>query len=507
MLNQRSSGILLHPTSLPGKYGIGTLGSEAFRFIDFLARSRQKLWQILPLGPTGYADSPYQSFSSSAGNPLLIDFDLLVKEGLLKSEDLLSEKFPVEGPVDFGKLIPVKYKMLKSAYDVFRSSDSVDYKKGFLNFTHLNDSWLKDYSFFMALKDHFQQKPWYEWEKPLKMRDPSTLYDYQTLLTKEIDFYKFIQYLFFKQWFAVKDYAHQMKIRIIGDIPLFVAYDSVDVWVHPEIFLLDKDLAPISVGGVPPDYFSETGQLWGNPLYNWSAILKDEGKWWIDRIRDNLTLYDIIRIDHFRGFVACWSVPYGEETAVNGKWIPSPGKELFDYITHSLGNVPVIAEDLGVITKEVEELRDSNGFPGMKILQFAFDSGEANDHLPYNFSRNCIVYTGTHDNDTISGWFDTASTDDKSFLLDYLNSDGLDVAWDLIRLAWASVSNTAIVPMQDLLALETDARMNLPGTIENNWRWRANSESFSNDLAEKLAKITELYGRNQKKNPTKKKEK
>ena len=495
MLNQRSSGILLHPTSLPGNYGIGTLGKEAFHFIDFLSKADQHLWQILPLGPTGFADSPYQSFSSAAGNPLLIDPELLVKNGLLESQDLRVAETPEETPVDYGTLIPMKLSLLKKAYEQFIKKNNPDQQKGFRNFTNHNGSWLNDYALFMALKEHFQWEPWYTWDEPLKMRDPSALNDYRALLSEAIEFQKFIQYLFFLQWFAVQDYAHLKKIRIIGDIPLYVAYDSVDVWVNPRFFRLDESLTPVAVGGVPPDYFSETGQLWGNPLYDWDAILDDGCTWWIDRIRNNLKLYDIIRIDHFRGFAAYWSVPYGDETAVNGEWIACPGKEFFQCLENSLGDLPLIAEDLGVITADVDELRDSNGFPGMKILQFAFDSAEANDHLPYNFTKNTVVYTGTHDNDTILGWVQSASPEDREFLLDYLNSAESSVCWDLIRLAWASVANTAIVPMQDLLELGTEARMNLPGTTDNNWRWRASSGSFGDELAEKLAHITKLYGR------------
>ena len=501
MLNQRSSGILLHPTSLPGNYGIGTLGKEAFRFVDFLVKSRQKLWQILPLGPTGYADSPYQSFSSSAGNPLLIDLELLAREGFLEPRDLLIAELSAEGPVDYGTLIPIKYKLLTKAHAAFRNNTR-DQHEEFLGFIKLNGDWLNDYALFMALKGHFQEKPWTEWDKPLKMRDASALKIFQEKLSEEIEFQKFIQYQFFRQWSSIKDYANQKEIRIIGDIPLYVAYDSADVWVNPGNFQLDEDLVPVAVGGVPPDYFSKTGQLWGNPLYDWDRIMKDGCRWWIDRIRHNLHLYDILRIDHFRGFAAYWSVPYEEETAVNGEWIPGPGKDFFDCLRNSLGELPIIAEDLGVIDEEVEELRDSCGFPGMKILQFAFDSAETNDHLPYNLEKNCVVYTGTHDNDTIMGWFQSASADDRNFFLDYMHSDGSEICWDLIRLAWASVAGTAIVPMQDLLELGTDARMNLPGTTDNNWRWRASAKNFGDALAERLAHITGLYGRNGKKIPT-----
>jgi 4-alpha-glucanotransferase len=498
MKTERSSGILLHPTSLPGKYGIGTLGKEAFRFIDFLEKSKQKLWQILPLGPTGFADTPYQCFSSAAGNPLLIDLDILVRENLLDKKDLASMASFGNGLVDFGKVIRKKYPLLKKALKAFRKHAEKEQKKDFREFTVNNKKWLEDYSLFMSLKEHFKQKPWYQWEKPLKMKIEAALKPFRTLLKDRIEFHKFIQYLFFRQWLAVKDYAHQKNIRIIGDIPLYVALDSVDAWANTGLFQFDREKNPIAVGGVPPDYFSATGQLWGNPLYRWNVMQKDHYRWWIERIKSNLVLYDIIRIDHFRGFAAYWAVPYGDKTAENGKWIPCPGKELFKQIRDELGEIPIIAEDLGVITDDVEELRDSFGLPGMKILQFAFDSGETNDYIPYNFIKNCIAYTGTHDNDTIKGWFDKAKPADRKFVLDYMDSNEKDICRDFLRLAWASVANTAIVPMQDLLELGNKARMNLPGTTINNWMWRAKKKDFPTGLAQDLAKLTFLYGRTQK---------
>jgi len=498
MNTERSSGILLHPTSLPGKYGIGTLGKETFHFIDFLVKSKQKLWQILPLGPTGFADSPYQCFSSAAGNPLLIDFDILIKEGLLDKKDLASLDTFDNGPVDYGKVIKSKYPLLKKAMETFRKNAGKEHKTDFHEFTINNKNWLEDYALFMSLKEHFKQKPWYQWEKPLKMRKETALKPFHTLLSDQIEFHKFIQYLFFRQWLDVKDYAHQNNIRIIGDIPLYVALDSVDAWANTDLFQFDKEKNPIAVGGVPPDYFSATGQLWGNPLFRWDALQKDHYHWWIERIKSNLVLYDIIRIDHFRGFAAYWSVPYGEKTAVNGKWIPCPGKELFENIRQEFGEIPIIAEDLGVITDDVEELRDSFGLPGMKILQFAFDSSEANDYIPYNFTKNCVVYTGTHDNDTIKGWFEKAKPEDRKYVLDYMDSSEKDICTDFLRLAWASVANTAIVPMQDLLSLGNEARMNLPGTTVNNWMWRAKSLDFTSELAQKLAQLTILYGRTPK---------
>jgi 4-alpha-glucanotransferase len=329
------------------------------------------------------------------------------------------------------------------------------------------------------------------------MKDDHALMPYFGMLNDKIEFQKFMQFLFFRQWTAVKQYAHKNKIIIVGDIPLYVALDSVDAWAHPEIFQFDNQKNPVAVGGVPPDYFSNTGQLWGNPLYKWDVLRQQDYKWWIERIKANLVMYDIVRIDHFRGFAGYWSVPYGEKTAINGKWIPGPGKDLFKVIKRELGEIPVIAEDLGVITDEVEDLRDSFDLPGMKILQFAFDSSEANDYLPHNYPKNCVVYTGTHDNDTATGWIKNANQEDRNLLLDYLASDGVNVCWDMIRLAWASVAYTAIVPMQDLLGLGSEARMNLPGTTVNNWIWRAKSSDFTDELAERLAHLTKLYGRNE----------
>jgi len=497
-LKERASGILLHPTSLPGKYGIGTLGNEAFRFIDFLVKAKQKYWQILPLGPTGFADSPYQCFSAHAGNPNLIDLELLVKKHLLKQDDL--NTFPELGDdkVDFGTLQNVRTPLLEKAFDVFTElADHTD-KLRLRNFTKNQSHWINDYALFRAIKEHFNQKPWYLWDETLKRKEAGAIKHLQSALQKRIDFHKFLQYLFFIQWIDVKDYAHKKKIRIIGDIPLYIALDSADAWGNPELFEFDEKRNPIRVGGVPPDYFSVTGQLWGNPLFRWDVLKETGYKWWIERIKTNLFLFDIIRIDHFRGFAAYWAVPFSEKTAVNGKWIPGPGKDFFEWLQKELIDLPVIAEDLGVITPDVEELRDGFNLPGMKILEFAFDSSEANDYLPHNYPKNCIVYTGTHDNDTVAGWFKDAKEDDRRYVLDYLNSDGSKINWDFIRLAMASVANTAIVPMQDILGLDSSARMNLPGTTVNNWTWRAKSNDFNDKIAEKLAHMTLLYGRTKK---------
>ncbi len=498
MKNERASGILLHPTSLPGKYGIGTLGKSCFDFIDFLVKAGQTYWQILPLGPTGYADSPYQCFSAHAGNPNLIDPDLLVKVKLLEADDLNDFPRLPEDFVDFDAIQKARLPILKKAYERFlHYADNIQ-KMAYRNFLKEHSKWINDYALFMAIKANREQRPWYQWEEPLKMREPEALRAIQASLHDEIDFHKFLQYAFFRQWMAVKEYAHKFKIRIIGDIPLYVALDSADAWSNPEIFEFDEHRNPIRVGGVPPDYFSETGQLWGNPLFRWNVLKETDYQWWIERIETNLMLYDIIRIDHFRGFAAYWAVPYGEKTAVNGTWIPCPGQDFFTAIRNKLGSLPIIAEDLGVITPDVEALRDGFGLPGMKILQFAFDSAEANDYIPYNYVKNCIVYTGTHDNDTVVGWFDKASANDKKYVLDYLDTDGHEIHWAFIRLAWSSVANTAIVPMQDLLGLDTASRMNLPGTTSGNWTWRTKKSDFTAQIAERLAQMTRLYGRTPK---------
>ncbi|MFH1295836.1 MAG: 4-alpha-glucanotransferase [Bacteroidota bacterium] len=495
LISDRASGILLHPTSLPGKFGIGALGKAAFDFIDFLELSRQRYWQILPLGPTGFADSPYQCYSAHAGNPNLIDLEVLVKERLLTMEDL--SDFPAfdDGLVNFDRVQKARRPLLYKAFKNFSDIQDPTVKLKYRNFLKENYAWLNDYALFLAVKHHLDFKPWYDWEEPIKQRHPDALKQYQELVGEEIETHKFTQYLFFRQWTSVKEYAHKHSIRIIGDIPLYISPDSVDAWTNTGLFEYDVNLNPIRVGGVPPDYFSETGQLWGNPLFRWGDQKEELFRWWADRIRSNLDLFDILRIDHFRGFAGFWAIPYGEKTAVKGKWIDGPGKAFFTAMLERFGKLPLIAEDLGVITPDVVTLRDEFGFPGMKILQFAFDSEEANDYLPFNFTRNCIVYTGTHDNDTTRGWFASASEEDREYVLEYLNTGGEDIHWDLIRLAWSSVANTAIVPMQDLLGLGSEGRMNIPGTTVNNWRWRAKSMDFTEELATQLAKLTILYGR------------
>mgnify|MGYP000881820131 FL=1 len=494
---ERSSGILFHPTSLPGKYGIGTLGKEAYAFIDFLKKSRQKLWQIFPLGPTGYGDSPYQSFSSFAGNPYLIDFDLLIEAHLLSEEDLRDVFFgDNEEYIDYGAIYNQKYPLLRRAYENFKSSDNHEMRENLEHFKRENASWLNDYSLYISLKNHFNGLPWNEWAHDIKNREHGAMEHYRNELADDIEYHNFIQFLFFKQWGDVKRYANENGIKIIGDIPIFVAADSSDAWANPEIFLFDEERKPVKVAGVPPDYFSATGQLWGNPLYNWQKLKETNYSWWVERVRANLSTCDIIRIDHFRGFEAYWAVPYGDDTAINGQWEPGPGIDLFNAIKSQLGELPIIAEDLGLMTQGVIDLREATGFPGMKILGFAFDSGEENDYLPHTYTKNCVVYTGTHDNDTLIGWFQKAKEEDRQFARDYLNSRSDDeIHWDAIRGAWSSVANMAISPVQDFLGLGSEARINTPGVAAGNWQWRLKHGVLTDELAERIAKLTKVYSR------------
>ena len=494
---ERSSGILFHPTSLPGKYGIGTLGKEAYAFIDFLKKSRQKLWQIFPLGPTGYGDSPYQSFSSFAGNPYLIDFDLLIEAHLLSEEDLRDVFFgDNEEYIDYGAIYNQKYPLLRKAYENFKSSDNHEMKENLEHFKRENASWLNDYSLYISLKNHFNGLPWNEWAHDIKNREHGAMEHYRNELADDIEYHNFIQFLFFKQWGDVKRYANENGIKIIGDIPIFVAADSSDAWANPEIFLFDEERKPVKVAGVPPDYFSATGQLWGNPLYNWQKLKETNYSWWVERVRANLSTCDIIRIDHFRGFEAYWAVPYGDDTAINGQWEPGPGIDLFNAIKSQLGELPIIAEDLGLMTQGVIDLREATGFPGMKILGFAFDSGEENDYLPHTYTKNCVVYTGTHDNDTLIGWFQKAKEEDRQFARDYLNSRSDDeIHWNAIRGAWSSVANMAISPVQDFLGLGSEARINTPGVAAGNWQWRLRHGVLTDELAERIAKLTKVYSR------------
>lgn len=497
---------MLHPTSLPGEFGIGDFGDEAYQFVDFLEKSGQTYWQVLPLGPTGYGDSPYQCFSAFAGNTNLISPQKLADEGFLSEEEINRKPDFPTGKVDFGKVYEWKNDLLKLAYERFRLTTSVELRGKFETFCQNMAAWLEDYALYRAVKFSQDQKAWYEWSEPYKLRYAGALQEARERLYDAIQAQKFYQFLFFSQWLALKQYANERGIKIVGDVPIFVALDSADVWCNPQEFKLNADGSPRVVAGVPPDYFSATGQLWGNPIYNWDAMRRDNFGWWISRVRFTLQTVDIVRVDHFRGFAAAWEVPGGDETAVNGQWVNVPGKELFNALENAIGALPFWAEDLGVITPDVEELRDSFGFPGMRILQFAFGGDSKNHDLPHNYIQNSVAYTGTHDNDTTVGWFNShagaGSTRDEGqigkehdFCLKYLNSDGTEIHWDFIRAVWASVANTAVVPMQDLLGLGNEARMNLPASSSGNWFWRCREGDFSEEISKRLRELTEIYGR------------
>lgn len=490
---KRSSGILMHITSLPSDYGIGTFGKVAYEFVDFLVKAGQKYWQILPVGPTGAGDSPYQSFSAFAGNPYLIDFDFLNKEGLLHKEDYENIDFGEDlTKVDYEKIFNNKMPILRTA---FKNSKG-KYKCEIKRFRDENKDWLDDYTLYMAVKGKFDLKSWQDWDEDIKLRDEKALAFYREELKEEIDYWVFLQYIFFNQWTALKNYANTNGIKIIGDIPIYVAEDSADTWANSEVFLLDDDKRPIVVSGCPPDAFSETGQLWGNPIYRWDYLEETGYKWWINRIERNIELYDVTRIDHFRGFESFWQIPHGEETAVNGKWVKGPGVKLFNTVKEALGEVDIIAEDLGYLTEEVIDFRIATGYPGMKVLEFAFDTREESDYLPHNYDKNCVVYTGTHDNETIIGWFENAQKSDVDFAKKYFKLNKKEgYNWGFIRGALSSVGNLAIAQFQDYLGLGSEARMNIPSTLGGNWIWRVRKEALTNKLAEKINKITKLYGR------------
>ena len=491
----RSSGILLHPTSFPGRFGIGDLGQEAYRFLDFLADHGQTLWQVMPLGPTGYGDSPYATFSAFAGNPLLIALEPLIEAGYLTPEEAASAPPFPDGQVDYGAVIPFKLSLLKRAFHRFRDQAPPEERAAFHRFCQEEADWLDDFALFMALKEHHGGAIWSRWEPAVAARRPDALAHWSRRLEQEVLAHRYFQFLFFRQWGALKQYANTQGIRVIGDIPIFVAYDSADVWVHRALFHLDEAGNPTVVAGVPPDYFSPTGQLWGNPLYRWEVMAETGYAWWIARLRMLLRLVDIVRLDHFRGFEAYWEVPAGEETAVHGRWVPGPGAAFFEAVREALGDLPIIAEDLGFITPQVEALRERFGFPGMKVLQFAFDGDPTNPFLPHNYPRNCVVYTGTHDNDTTVGWFQKAPAEERAFALKYLGTDGREIHWDLIRLALASVADLAVIPLQDLLGLGSEARMNYPSRAGGNWRWRYRAGDLTAALGQRLAEMTEVYGR------------
>jgi len=491
----RASGMLLPIASLPSRYGIGAFSKSAYEFIDVLKAAGQKYWQILPLGPTGYGDSPYQSFSTFAGNPYFIDLDELVKDGMVTTEECESYDFGSDlRYIDYEKVYRSRFKLLKKAYE----HSNINKQKAFIEFQEKNAFWLKDYALYMAIKNHFGGASWSEWDKDIKLRELAALKRYQGELCIEIEFYEFIQYTFTKQWESLKDYANKNDIQIIGDIPIYVAFDSADTWSNPELFRLDEDKNPVAVAGCPPDGFSATGQLWGNPLYDWEYHKETKYKWWIQRIAYCFGLYDALRVDHFRGFDEYYSIPFGNPTAEHGQWERGPGYELFLEVHNQLGDVNIIAEDLGFLTDSVLELVKKTGYPGMKVLEFAFDSREESDYLPHNYDKNCLVYTGTHDNQTLHSWYETIPLEDKELANAYLNnyhSELSEIHWDFIRLAQQSVAKLCIIPVQDYLGLGHEARMNTPSTLGNNWKWRMYQGEITEDLILKIRTIEKIYGR------------
>jgi 4-alpha-glucanotransferase len=492
---KRSSGILLHPTSLPGPYGIGDIGPRAHRWIEFLAGAGCGLWQVLPIGPTGYADSPYQCFSSFAGNPLLISVDALLKDDLLHPDDLFDHPCFPDERVDYGQVIPWKTGVLDRSFIRYQHIYSNQLSDEVTEFRSKHSSWLDDYALFMALKEAHGGAPWPTWEKPLRERQAKALAaarkQYDVAIQRQI----YRQFLFFRQWSKLRQHAHEKNIQIIGDIPIFVAHDSADVWTNPQLFYLEEDGMPTFMAGVPPDYFSPTGQLWGNPLYRWDVHASNGYAWWLERIKATLDLVDIIRIDHFRGFAGYWEIPGKAKTAVKGRWVAGPGKDLFYKIRDGLGDLPVIAEDLGVITPDVIDLRDSFGLPGMRIFQFAFGGDPSDPFLPHNYINNCVVYTGTHDNDTARGWYERVPEKEKACYRQYLDRDGKNVSWDMIRGVWSSVAVFGLAPMQDFLNLGNEARMNYPGNPSGNWMWRMTNKDQSPDLQLKIKELNYLYSR------------
>lgn len=494
---RRSSGIIMHPTSLPGPYGIGDLGPQAHQWIDFLAETGCGLWQILPLGPTGYGDSPYQCFSAFAGNPYLISPEVLLEENLLKPDDLADlPKFPQER-VDFGWVINWKVELLERSFQRFRQSRSRKLKSQYQEFIERQNAWLPDFALFMALKEANNGAPWHTWAAPLRDRNPGALDEARQKYELDIQSQIYRQFLFFRQWEALRDHAHELGIQIIGDIPIFVAYDSADVWSHPELFYLDKKGRPSVVAGVPPDYFSPTGQLWGNPLYRWRVHQKSGYEWWLQRIRAVLEMVDIIRIDHFRGFAGYWEISGRAKNAIKGRWVKGPGKRFFHAVRTELGELPIIAEDLGVITPDVGALRESFDLPGMKVILFGFGAHPLDSFLPHNYPVNCVAYTGTHDNDTVLGWYKRLGEDsvECDHYRRYFARDGKDVSWDMIRGIWSSVAVFGLAPLQDFLCLDNQGRMNYPGEPSGNWSWRMSASDLNENLMRRIKELNYLYAR------------
>ena len=504
----RCSGILLHITSLPAPFGIGDLGSCAYEFADFLAAAGQKLWQVLPLNPTGYGDSPYQCFSAFAGNPLLLSLEHLRKAGVLEASDLArAPDFPAES-VDYGAVIEFKLGVLRRAAQVFLADGARAERAAFERFCESAGAWLDDYALFMALKDQHRGAMWTSWDAPLRRREPQALREWSRKLAPELKACKYWQFEFFRQWEKLKRYCQERGIRFMGDVPIYVAHDSADVWAHPDLFHLDEQGTPSVVSGVPPDYFSATGQLWGNPIYRWEVLAADGYKWWIERFRASLSLFDMVRLDHFRGFEAYWEVPAGATTAVDGRWVKGPGEDFLSALQDAFGGLPIVAENLGVITPPVEKLRQQFGLPGMSLLQFAFGNDpQGPSFRPHNYARDLVAYTGGHDNDTTVGWWSSSGAGDSTRTLEdvrkehalaraYLGlQDDADIHWAMIRAVLASVADVAIVPLQDVLGLGTEARMNLPGKVSGNWKWRYRPGALNDQLSAKLRSLTTMYDR------------
>jgi len=470
----------------------------AYRFVDFLVAAGQSLWQVLPLGPTGYGDSPYQCFSAFAGNPLLISIDDLIQQGLLFADEANAALGQLPGErVDFGALIPAKHELLQRSFERFRSRHGTSLHQAYTRFCIENAEWLADYALFMAIKEAQGGGSWHGWQPELRDRQPAALAQARRALATAIDYHQFLQFLFFRQWQALKEYANQRGVLIIGDAPIFVADDSADVWANRDLFFVDESGMPTVVAGVPPDYFSVTGQRWGNPLYRWDKMAETGYRWWVARMRQSFTLYDVLRLDHFRGFEAYWEVPASAPTAVDGRWVKGPGADLFQVLQAELGDLPIIAEDLGLITPEVDALRREFDLPGMKVLHFAFGDDPTNPYLPHNYTPNYVVYTGTHDNDTTIGWFNSLDPATRAATLTYLGRDEttVDIAWDLMRLGLMSVANYAITPLQDILRLGSEARMNTPGRLGGNWAWRYAAEALSEELAHQLRQLSYIYSR------------
>lgn len=489
----RTCGVLLPITSLPSKYGIGCFSREAYEFVDKLKAAGQKNWQILPLGPTGYGDSPYQSFSTFAGNPYYIDLEQLIEDGLLTEEECDACDFgDNDRYADYEKIYFGRFPILRKAFARFAPDE------GFYRFCEENAYWLEDYSLYMAVKDKNGGKSWIEWEEGIRNREPEAMEQAREELKDDIQFYRFQQYEFLKQWTALKTYANGQGIRIIGDIPIYVAFDGADTWANPQMFQFTEENLPAAVAGCPPDAFSATGQLWGNPLYKWEYHKEHGYDWWMRRVKYCFQLYDVIRIDHFRGFDAYYSIPYGDTTAENGHWEEGPGYDLFRTMKEKLGDLPIIAEDLGFLTDSVMQLLKDTGYPGMKVLQFAFDSRDESDYQPHVYTNNCVVYTGTHDNDTILGWDQAIADGDRAYAREYMRNDGSEgerLAWDFICTALRSVADMAIIPIQDYLALGSEARINTPSTLGDNWKWRMLPGEFTDELAERMRRAAKLYGR------------